>query len=452
MAKIVPFRGLRFNPEKIDRMEDVVTPPYDVIDEKAQAALLSKNPYNMIQLDLTKHAGVAPVAGRYEGAKNLFDRWQEECVLIRDKEPAIYLYHIRYNLPNGRTFIRKGLVCLVGLAEFDQGIVKPHEKTFRSVTDDRLKLIDTCQAQFSQVFSIYSDESGEIMAALEGGSPQEPLYSVEDQDGCLHTLWAVTDRQVLAKITNAFQDKSLYITDGHHRYTTALQLREMMAKRLGSVAEDSPYNHVMMYLCPMEDPGLSVLPTHRLVYLPEKTGADELVTRMGEYFDIEEIAGGSRETLIEQVLGRMEEKEEQQTVFGMYEPKADRCFLLSLKPGVMAGAVGHELPSALQELDVVVLSDLVVERLLGLSHERCDNEGLIAYYSDPDNALDSAVKVAAQNEGRSPVLFLMNHTPVVQVKKIADENLIMPHKSTYFYPKILTGLLINRLVADETVA
>ncbi|MBU0967101.1 MAG: DUF1015 domain-containing protein [Proteobacteria bacterium] len=452
MAKIVPFRGLRFNPEKIDRMEDVVTPPYDVIDEKAQAALLSKNPYNMIQLDLTKHAGVAPVAGRYEGAKNLFDRWQEECVLIRDKEPAIYLYHIRYNLPNGRTFIRKGLVCLVGLAEFDQGIVKPHEKTFRSVTDDRLKLIDTCQAQFSQVFSIYSDESGEIMAALEGGSPQEPLYSVEDQDGCLHTLWAVTDRQVLAKITNAFQDKSLYIADGHHRYTTALQLREMMAKRLGSVAEDSPYNHVMMYLCPMEDPGLSVLPTHRLVYLPEKTGADELVTRMGEYFDIEEIAGGSRETLIEQVLGRMEEKEEQQTVFGMYEPKADRCFLLSLKPGVMAGAVGHELPSALQELDVVVLSDLVVERLLGLSHERCDNEGLIAYYSDPDNALDSAVKVAAQNEGRSPVLFLMNHTPVVQVKKIADENLIMPHKSTYFYPKILTGLLINRLVADETVA
>ncbi|MBU0908822.1 MAG: DUF1015 domain-containing protein, partial [Proteobacteria bacterium] len=430
----------------------VVTPPYDVIDEKAQAALLSKNPYNMIQLDLTKHAGVAPVAGRYEGAKNLFDRWQEECVLIRDKEPAIYLYHIRYNLPNGRTFIRKGLVCLVGLAEFDQGIVKPHEKTFRSVTDDRLKLIDTCQAQFSQVFSIYSDESGEIMAALEGGSPQEPLYSVEDQDGCLHTLWAVTDRQVLAKITNAFQDKSLYIADGHHRYTTALQLREMMAKRLGSVAEDSPYNHVMMYLCPMEDPGLSVLPTHRLVYLPEKTGADELVTRMGEYFDIEEIAGGSRETLIEQVLGRMEEKEEQQTVFGMYEPKADRCFLLSLKPGVMAGAVGHELPSALQELDVVVLSDLVVERLLGLSHERCDNEGLIAYYSDPDNALDSAVKVAAQNEGRSPVLFLMNHTPVVQVKKIADENLIMPHKSTYFYPKILTGLLINRLVADETVA
>ncbi|MEW6288218.1 MAG: DUF1015 domain-containing protein [Thermodesulfobacteriota bacterium] len=451
MAKIVPFRGLRFNPEKIDRMGDVVTPPYDVIDEKAQVALLSKNPYNMIQLDLTKHAGVAPAAGRYEAAKKLFDRWQEEGVLIRDREPAIYLYHIRYQLSNGRSFTRKGLVGLVGLAEFAEGIVKPHEKTFRSVTDDRLKLIDTCQAQFSQVFSLYADENGEIMAALEAACPPEPLYAVEDQDGCRHTLWAVTDRQVLAKISAAFQDKSLYIADGHHRYTTALQLREQMAKRQDRVAENSPYNHIMMYLCPMEDPGLSVLPTHRLVYFPGQLSEADLVVRMGDYFDIEEIGGGSRETLLEQVLGRMEEKQ-QQTVFGMYEPKADRCFLLSLKPGVMAGAVGHELPAALQELDVVVLSELVVERLLGLSHERCDNEGLIAYFSDPDDALDNAVKVAAENGDRSPILFLMNHTPVAQVKKIADENLIMPHKSTYFYPKILTGLLINRLVADETVA
>jgi uncharacterized protein (DUF1015 family) len=452
MAKIAPFRGLRFNPEKIDRMEDVVTPPYDVIDEKAQVALLSKNPYNMIQLDLTKHAGVTPAAGRYKGAKNLFDRWQEEGVLIRDSKPAMYLYHIRYNLPNGRSFTRKGLVCLVGLAEFDEGIVKPHEKTFRSVTDDRLKLIETCQAQFSQVFSLYSDENGEIIAALEGACPQEPLYTVEDQDGCRHTLWAVTDREVLAKISSAFKDKSVYIADGHHRYSTALQLRELMSKRQGSVAENSPYNHIMMYLCPMEDPGLSVLPTHRLVYFPGRIGANDLVLRMQDYFDIEEISGGSRESLLEQVLGRMDEKQQHQTVFGMYEPKADRCFLMSLKPVVMARAVGRELPPALQELDVVVLSDLVVERLLGLSHEQCDNEGLIAYYSDPDDALDNAVKIAAQNGEKSPILFLMNHTPVAQVKKIADENLIMPHKSTYFYPKILTGLLINRIVADETVA
>ena len=173
MAKIVPFRALRYNPEKIDRMEDVVTPPYDIIDEKAQAVLLSKNPFNMIQLDLTKQAGVTPAADRYEGARQLFVRWQEERVFIRDAAPAVYLYHIRYHLPNGRSFIRKGLVSLVGLAEFDEGIVKPHEKTFRSVTDDRLRLIDTCQAQFSQVFSLYSDNQGEVMAALEDACPPQ---------------------------------------------------------------------------------------------------------------------------------------------------------------------------------------------------------------------------------------------------------------------------------------
>ena len=289
------------------------------------------------------------------------------------------------------------------------------------------------------------------MAALEEACPPEPLYQVEDQDGCLHTLWAVTDPETLALVAAAFRNKPLYIADGHHRYTTALQLRELMAKRQGRVAENSPYNHIMMYLCPMEDPGLSVLPTHRLVYYPQQTSADELAARMGEYFVLEEIGGGSRETLIEQALDRMDERREHQTVFGMYEPKADRCFLMTLKPGVMEQAIGHELPAALQELDVVVLSDLIVERLLGLSHERCDQEGLIAYYSDPDDALDNAVKFAAQNGDRSAILFLMNHTPVAQVRKIADENLIMPHKSTYFYPKILTGLLINKIVADEAV-
>ncbi|MFH1217215.1 MAG: DUF1015 domain-containing protein [Pseudomonadota bacterium] len=451
MAKIAPLKGLRFNPEKINRMEDVVTPPYDVIDEKAKISLLSKNPYNMIQLDLTKNAGDAPSTDRYEAARNLFQRWQEEGVLVRDAEPTIYLYHTTYSLSNGRTFTRRGLVALVGLAEFDEGIVKPHEKTFRSVTDDRLRLIDTCQAQFSQIFSLYSDPEGEIMAVLEGVCPQKPMYQVEDQDGCIHSLWAVTDPDALDMVKNVFVARPLYIADGHHRYTTALQLRELMVKRQGKVAPDSPYNHIMMYLCPMEDPGLSVLPTHRLVSYPGRITADELVAKMADYFEIFEIRGGIRESLMEQVLDRMDEKPQGQTVFGMYEPVSDRCFLLTLRPGVMEKVVGAAMPVALQELDVVVLSELIVERLLGLDHERCDSENLISYYSDPDTGLDTAVKEAAATEARSPILFLMNHTPVEQVKKIADENLIMPHKSTYFYPKILTGLLINKIMAEESV-
>lgn len=451
MAKIAPLKGLRFNPEKIVRMEDVVTPPYDVIDEKAKIALLAKNPYNMIQLDLTKNAGEALGADRYETARDLFQLWQEREVLIRDSEPTIYLYHTTYSLANGRTFTRKGLVALVGLAEFNEGVVKPHEKTFRSVTDDRLRLIDTCQAQFSQIFSLYSDPENEILTILQGACPEKPLYQVEDQDGCIHSLWAITATEALDRVKMAFADRPLYIADGHHRYTTALQLRELMAKRQGQVAKESPYNHIMMYLCPMEDPGLSVLPTHRLVAYPGRITADELVAKMNDSFDIFEIKGGIRESLVEQVLDRMDERPASQTVFGMYEPVADRCFLLTLKAGVMEEVVGAAMPAALQELDVVVLSEIIVERLLGLEHDRCDREHLISYYSDPDVALDTAVKEAAATDARSQILFLMNHTPVAQVRKIADENLIMPHKSTYFYPKILTGLLINKLVAEESV-
>jgi uncharacterized protein (DUF1015 family) len=252
-------------------------------------------------------------------------------------------------------------------------------------------------------------------------------------------------------VRQAFAHRPLYIADGHHRYTTALQLRELMVKREGRVAPDSPYNHIMMYLCPMEDPGLSVLPTHRLVAYPGRITVDELVAKMADSFEIEEVRGGIRESLMEQVLDRMDERPQGRTVFGMYEPVADRCFLLTLKSGIMEQVVGDTMPAALRELDVVVLSELIVERLLCLDHERCDRENLISYYSDPDTALDTAVKEAAATDARSQILFLMNHTPVAQVKKIADERLIMPHKSTYFYPKILTGLLINKIVAAESV-
>lgn len=451
MAKVVSFRGLRFDVEKIDRMEDVVTPPYDVVDAKSQAALLEKNPYNMIQLDLTKNADDEVTDERYEKARDHFQSWQDQGVLARDAEPAIYLYYVDYTLSNGKKFIRKGLVALVELAEFEKGIVKPHEKTFRGVTEDRLRLTEACQAQFSQVFSLYSDEKGAVISALEGTVSGDPLYAVEDQDGCLHRLWAVTDEKILSQVASEFTEKSLYIADGHHRYNTALQMRDLMAKKHGKVAADSPYNFIMMYLCPMEDPGLSVLPTHRLVRYPGQTSVDELLDKVAEHFYIKEIGLGTREMLVGEVLSVMDDQPAQDTVLGMYEPESDRCFLLTLKEGVMAQVIGPELPPSLQDLDVVVLSDLVVERCLGLCHEKCGNEALITYYSDPDEALDEAVKLSAASTDMSPILFLMNGTPVAQVKKIADENLVMPHKSTYFYPKVLTGLVLNTLATDDRI-
>lgn len=451
MARIAPFRGLRYNKEKITTMEDVVTPPYDVIDEQSRTALFKKNPYNMVQLDLAKSVDAGAMSDeRYQQARNTFDLWQKEDVLVRDQQPTLYLYHTEYTVPSGKSFVRKGLIALVGLAEFAEGVVKPHEKTFRGVTTDRLRLIDACQAQFSSIFSLYSDPAGEILSTLEAIRPESPLSSVLDFDGCRHTIWAISDQAVLAAVTAQFASKSLYIADGHHRYTTALQLRELMRERQGSVAPDSPYNHTMMYLCGMEDEGLSVLPTHRVVRIPYLTTVEALVEKMRGGFEVEEICGGSREFLVSEVLARMDENVHD-TMFGLYHPGADRCFLLTLKPGVMAQTCTGKQPEALQDLDVVVLSELVLGCLLELPYQRCEDESLIHYFPDPDEALDAAVKGTVGGRTGSQVLFLMNPTQVAQVRRVADEGLVMPHKSTYFYPKVLTGLVINPLVPEEKI-
>ncbi len=456
MAFIAPLSGLRYNTEKIESLEDVVTPPYDVIDAKKQAFFLARNPYNMIQLDIRKDPGRGDAGDqRYERARALFEKWQEEGILIRDAAPAFYLYYINYQLPSGKRLIRKGFISLVRLAEFSEGIVRPHEEVFATVTADRLRLMDACKAQFSQIFSLYSDEKGEAMAALESARDKEPVSTVTDADGVVHTLWPITDPGVIKQVHLLLKDKPLYIADGHHRYNTALNYRRLLRERTGAVPENSPNNFAMMYLCPMEDPGLSVLPTHRLVRLPvdalADAGMDAIAARLEPFFMIEEIKGGIRESLMGEVLARMEENDQQTSVFGLYHAGEDRCFLLTLNPSVNLDQTVIDRPAALRDLDVVVLSDLIIEKILGLSDERLEQENLISYYSDPDEALDEAVKWSVEETSSTPLLFLMNHTLVSQVKRVADEKLIMPHKSTFFYPKILTGLLMNKLVDTEEV-
>ncbi|MBU0673757.1 MAG: DUF1015 domain-containing protein [Proteobacteria bacterium] len=449
MALIAPFRGLRYNSTRVPKLEEVVTPPYDVIDRKAQEDLLKKNPYNMIQLDLSKNIDPAGMTDeRYRHSRDLLEQWQAEGILVRDSEPAVYLYFIEYQHPSGRRLTRKGLVCLTGLAEFSEGIVKPHEQIFRGVVTDRLRLLDTCRTQFSQVFALYPDQEGAVMSSLEAGRSGTPLCEAFDHDGCRHSLWSITDPAVILHVAGLFAAKSVYIADGHHRYNTALQMRELIVEREGSVTPDSPFNHIMMYLCAMEDPGLSVLPTHRLVQMPG-VGADDLVKRLAEGFVVEEIRGGTREVLLAEVLARMDEIVEG-NCFGLYHPVEDRCYLLIMKPGMMEAAGLDTIPASLRELDVVVLSELILEKYLQLSHQECEERNLIDYFSDPDEALDQAVKNSIGSEEVS-ILFLMKNTLVAQVKRVSDEELIMPHKSTYFYPKVLTGLVLNKMESDEVV-
>lgn len=454
MAVVAPFRGVRFNPDKIEKLDDVVTPPYDVINEEAGATFFEKNPYNMIQLDLrniSRHG--AETKGRYSDAGSSFESWQDAGILIRDDQPAIYLYYIDYTHPSGRKMTRKGLVALVGLAEFSEGIVKPHEKTFDGVISDRLELMEECKAQFSQVFSIYHDREHAIIAALDKAKEPEPICMARDFNSNVHTVWRVTDPDAIATVGALFKDKSVYIADGHHRYTTALAYRKRVRRRMPDLSKESPLNFIMMYLCACEDEGLSVLPAHRLVNYPETIPADDLVSKLSRGLDIQEVRDGTRETLIGEILARMNaaEKNSAEPAFGVYHAGEDRAFLLRLKEDAWQNDALAGKPEVMKKLDVVLLSDLLIHGYLALSHDRCVKEKLINYFSDPDEALDVAVEKSVEDYGSTPLLFLLNPTPVDQVINIADSGEIMPHKSTYFYPKILTGLLINKLAGDEGI-
>jgi uncharacterized protein (DUF1015 family) len=454
MAFIAPLKGVRYNPDRVGKIDDAVTPPYDVINENSVGSFISKTPYSMIRLDITKNPGPADGSdARYLEASALFQQWLEEGVLIRDDKDSLYLYEVEYFLPSGKKCIRKGLVCLVGLAEFSEGVVKPHERTFDSVIADRLKLLTYCKAQFSQVFSLFSDKDNIVMRMLEHAHGR-PVGTVTDADGCVHSLKQITDPEIIKKIQYQFLEKSLYIADGHHRYSTALAYRKHVRELNHGLLESSPANHIMMYLCPMEDPGLSVLPTHRLLNWPGQMGVTELIERLVRGFELEEIAVGSREVLIGEVLARMGEIEQMypektSTTFGVYHPGEDRCFLLRMKPEAIREIAYKE--ECLRELDVVILSDLIIEKYFDLDHLRCEQENLVRYFSDPDEALDTAVKNCTAREDVMPLLFVMNPTRVAQVKNVADHNMIMPHKSTYFYPKVMTGLLFNQLVDGEVI-
>jgi uncharacterized protein (DUF1015 family) len=281
MAFIAPFKGVSFNVDKVGSLDDVVTPPYDVINEKAVEAYTLKNPYSMIRLDLIKNpGGVEGDNTRYQDVADFFQKWLAEDVLVRDKKDALYLYTVQYKHPTGQMLIRRGFVSLVGLAEFAEGVVKPHEETFESVIADRLRLLETTKAQFSQIISLYSDDENKVLNLLDEAREQENIGSITDGDGCIHTLYRVSNDDVIAQVQKIFMDKSLYIADGHHRYTTALAYRRMQKVRNPNFSEKDPANHVMMYLCPMEDTGLSVLPTHRLLHWPGLMNVEDLRQRL----------------------------------------------------------------------------------------------------------------------------------------------------------------------------
>lgn len=437
MASLFPFRGIQYNQEKIEHLSDVLTPPYDVISKEEQKAFYDRHPNNIIRLILGFMKDTdTPKNNRYTRAAEHFESWHAKGILTRSESPALYITAVDFPV-NGDIRTRYGLIARVGLEPFEKKIILPHERTFSKVKSDRFELMKACRANFSPIFSLYAD-GGNILNAMVAAvdAADQPQSDVIDDDGHRHRLWPITDPQFHQSIQNFFWDKQLFIADGHHRYETALNYRDWLSSKTNGFDASHPANTVMMYLCGMNDPGLTVLPAHRLLLNvpPEKMTA--LIGKAADYFEISTYDNTHEDRT--RFFADLETTGSE-TQIGVCVHKDAKIYLLHLKQGVMDDLFSPDIPNVLRQLDVTVLTRLIFMKLLGFDEKRLDNEKEIAYTSIGEQALDAATS------GKCDMAFILNPTSIEQVQNVANKGLIMPRKSTYFYPKVITGQVISGL-------
>jgi uncharacterized protein (DUF1015 family) len=436
MAEILPFRGVLYDPAKVGDVTSVVAPPYDVIGPAEQAALYARHPGNIIRLELgQEQPGDSPQENRYTRAKHFLQEWLRDGLLRRDDKPAMYLYAVEYRLRGGQTRTMRGFLSLVTLEEFGTGRIFPHENTRAAAKDDRYQLLETCRSNFSPIFSLYSDAEGAIIRTLERTVEKgQPRFAVTDADGVRHLLWTVSDQKALDRVVAAMKPLPLFIADGHHRYESALRYRNAQQEASGNkgpLASD----WVLMYFSNLDDSGLTILPTHRVLPGPLPCPAAEFRARMAETFTVETIAF-TKETepaARAKFLGALHAARGNTAhVMGLIVRGDSRYEVLTLT----AEGLSRLGASARERLDVSILQQMVFRGALHM--EPADEERLI-YIKDEEDVL------AAMARGDGELAVLLNPPRVTEVKDVARAGDRMPHKSTYFYPKPLTGLVINAM-------
>ena len=448
MAVIAPFKGLTYNFEKLGDAAKLVAPPYDVISDEEQEEYHDAHPNNVIRLILgRKKTGDSDWDNRYTRSADCLKRWESEDILIRADYPSIYLTSHKYDPGDGSgKRVRWGFIALVRVEDEGSDVILPHERTFSAHKNDRLKLMRACNAQLSQVFALYSDPEGLILNLLKKSGAEPPQVSFDFKDGTSHSMWPIRDQDVFKKVADSMVGKSIFIADGHHRYETSRNFRNIMRVRHGVGPGNRSYEYIMMYLTDMNDEGLTILPSHRLIKKQNEFKLDFFLEKAKKWFDIDKlpISKSGRDDQVQKIKQGLEEKGSKTPAFGLYCRKGAGYYILSLKPGAM-DQMEEVLHPSLKKLDVIVLSRLILQKSLGFTREDLDNETLFHYNS---NLADS---ISLVDSGLYEMTFLLNPTKIDQVKEVANNSLIMPRKSTYFYPKVLTGLVFNKIDPHEII-
>ncbi|UCD89441.1 MAG: DUF1015 domain-containing protein [Desulfobacterales bacterium] len=438
MARIAPFKGILYNTNTI-KLADVVAPPFDVISKEEQENFHRCHPNNMTWLTLGKTTeNDTNTNNPYTRAADYLDTWLSKNILIKDVAPSYYLTSHTFPFEE-KPITRYGLICLVGLEPFEKGIVLPHEKTFSKIKLQRLELMKACRANLSAIFSLYSDRENKILNKLKQAVLEKPAdIDFIDNNNHKHRLWRITDNHVHRYVAEALEDKTIFIADGHHRYETALKYQEWLTENNPGFNIDHPANYVMMYLCSMEDPGLIILPAHRMLNeVPERLRTS-LISNAPQYFDVTTFPfeKTGKDQAKNNFTSALKSKSSLNCI-GVVMKDRSELYLLTLKPKVMERKFGEELPAPLINVDVTVLAHIIFMELLEFDQARLDNERLIAYSSIAEDAIEA---VAA---GKHDIAFILNPTRIEQVRNIAENGLIMPRKATYFYPKVITGQVLN---------
>ena len=428
MAEIKGFQGLRFT-EKAGTIETLTCPPYDIIPEAQRKAYLAENPHNVIRLELPKE-GKNP----YAQAGETLRAWMDEGIVARDDKESLYIYEEEFEAHGARMSV-KGFVCRVKIEEFAKRVVLPHEETLSKAKTDRFNLMQATFCNFSQIYALYIDEKRDAAKRIDALSAGAPDVELTDQGGVIHRLWTVTDKAAIAALCGDLADNKLYIADGHHRYETALNFRDDCRKK-GISKEGDDVDYVMMMLTDMNHEGLVVFPTHRQVRDLEHFDAAAAMKACEPYFELTE---KTDVTSMESDLNALYLAGKK--AFGFYIG-GGRWTLMTLKDMAPVRALMTGKSEALQALDVSVLHTLVLEKLFGIDKENMANQVNLTYTRSFDEAIEGV------DSGAFQCSFILNPTRVSEILDVAANGEKMPQKSTYFYPKLITGLVMNKFETE----
>ncbi len=441
MALVRPFRGLRYDPEQIDDISQVISQPYDRIHAQQQARYYQNHPHNIVRIIKGLELGDDDEQENVYSRAECYRRtWQAEGVLRREARPALYVLEQRYTTPDGETRARRGVTLALRLTRFDEGVILPHERTHSGPKVDRLRLTHATQTAWGHIFILYPDEQNRVNGLLQPFLDAHPPIEVRErviEPDVTQSFWVVDDPALMTAVVEEMAPKrNLIIADGHHRYETALTYRDEMRQRFPDAPPEAAFNQTMATMVSMSDPGLVILPTHRLIHAASGLDGGQALSRAADLFDVEPVAGPGE---VERALAAAEDGRPR---FGVYD--GDYAVLTLRDPGVLAELLPDRAP-AWRMLDVSVLHELFIERVLGIDKTAVERKEGIDYVRDV------AQGYQAVDEGRAQLLLIMNPTRIEQVRACTAAGERMPQKSTDFYPKVISGLVALPVPADETI-